>query len=119
MVDRTGARIGRIDDVFLDRHTGRPAWAAVKTGLLGARNTLVPISAALLNPTAEVQVPFARDQVKAAPAIEPNEALSRDLERSLWTHYGISGYARSSGSCSARSGTLPNARPPSSRAGST
>jgi len=92
MVDRTGARIGKIDDVFLDRHTGRPAWAAVKTGLFGARHMLVPITAASLNPTADVQVPFARDEVTAAPTIEPDEVLSRDLERSLWTHYGISGY---------------------------
>src|SRR3954470_12264026 len=90
MVDRTGARIGKIEDVFLDRHTGRPAWAAVQTGLFGARYTLVPITAAFLNPNAEVQVAFARVHVQAAPAIEPEQGLSRDLERSLWTHYGIS-----------------------------
>jgi sporulation protein YlmC with PRC-barrel domain len=86
MVDGTGARIGKIEDVVLDRHTGRPAWAAVTTG---ARHTLVPITAAFLNPDAEVQVSFAREHIKAAPTIEPDHALSRDLERSLWTHYGL------------------------------
>ena len=91
MVDRTGARIGKIEDVFLDRHTGCPAWAAVTTGLFGARQTLVPITAACLNPGADVQVPFARVQVEAAPTMEPDDTLSRDLERSVWTHYGISG----------------------------
>jgi sporulation protein YlmC with PRC-barrel domain len=34
MVDKEGAKIGEVEDVFLDRQTGGPAWAAVKTGLL-------------------------------------------------------------------------------------
>ncbi|HEY2656453.1 MAG TPA: PRC-barrel domain-containing protein [Solirubrobacteraceae bacterium] len=92
VVDREGARIGKVEDVFLDRHTGRPAWAAVKTGLFGHRHTLVPITDAFLNFNAEVQVPFTKQQVKQAPNIEPNQELTPDLEREMWRHYGMSGY---------------------------
>lgn len=92
MVDKEGAKIGKVEDVFLDRQTGRPAWAAVKTGLLGRKQTLVPIADAFLNFNGEVQVPVAKDQVKDAPNIEPGQELTPELERELWEHYGMSGY---------------------------
>jgi sporulation protein YlmC with PRC-barrel domain len=92
MVDKDGARIGKIEDVFLDRQTGRPAWAAVKTGLFGRRHTLVPITDAFRNPSADVQVPFAKDQVKDAPNIEPGEEVTPELESRMWEHYGLSDY---------------------------
>jgi sporulation protein YlmC with PRC-barrel domain len=92
VVDREGAKIGTIEDVFLDRHTGHPAWAAVKTGLLGRKHTLVPIVDAIFNPNADVVVPFTKDQVKQAPSIEPGQELTPELERELWEHYGMSGY---------------------------
>jgi sporulation protein YlmC with PRC-barrel domain len=86
VVDKEGTKIGKVEDVFLDRHTGRPAWAAVKTGLFGCKHTLVPITDAFLNPNAEVQVPFAKDQVNEAPNIDPGKssrptAGARPLER--------------------------------------
>ncbi len=37
VVDREGAKIGTIEDIFIDRQTKCPAWAAVSTGLLGRR----------------------------------------------------------------------------------
>jgi sporulation protein YlmC with PRC-barrel domain len=97
MVDKEGAKIGTVEDVFLDRHSGRPAWAAVKTGLFGRKHTLVPITDGILNPNAEVVVPFAKDQVKAAPSIDPGQELTPELEREMWAHYGMSGYEEWSG----------------------
>jgi sporulation protein YlmC with PRC-barrel domain len=92
MVDKEGAKIGDVEDVFLDRQTGRPAWAAVKTGLFGRKHTLVPITDAFLNPNGEVQVPVAKNQVKEAPNIEPGQELTPELEREMWEHYGMGGY---------------------------
>jgi sporulation protein YlmC with PRC-barrel domain len=92
IVDKHGARIGKIEDIFLDRQTGQPAWAAVKTGLIGHRHTLAPIIDAFLNVNGDVQVPFTKDQVKDAPNIEPGEGPTPELERRMWEHYGMSGY---------------------------
>jgi sporulation protein YlmC with PRC-barrel domain len=92
MVDREGAKIGKIEDVLLDRHTGRPAWAAVKIGWFAHKHTLVPIMDAFLNFNAEVQVPFTKEQVKQAPNIDPREELTPEVERAMWRHYGMSGY---------------------------
>lgn len=92
MVDKEGTRLGKVKDVFLDRQSGRPAWAALDTGLFGRKHTLVPITDAFLNVNAEVQVPFGKDLVKGAPSIEPGQELTPELERKMWEHYGITGY---------------------------
>jgi sporulation protein YlmC with PRC-barrel domain len=108
MVDREGARIGKVEDVFLDRQTGRPAWAAVKTGLFGRKHALVPITDAFLNASADVQVPFTKEQVKEAPSIEPGQELTPELERTMWEHYGISGYEDWRGDDQTRGRGLPD-----------
>jgi sporulation protein YlmC with PRC-barrel domain len=92
MVDADGEKIGTIEDVFLDRQTGEPAWAAVKTGLFGLKHTLVPIRDAEVTGDEEVRVPLQKDQVKDAPRIDPDGELSPEDERRLWEHYGLSDY---------------------------
>jgi sporulation protein YlmC with PRC-barrel domain len=42
VVDADGDKIGTIEDVFLDRHTGEPEWATVKTSLLGLKSASCP-----------------------------------------------------------------------------
>jgi hypothetical protein len=97
MVDREGAKIGTIEDVFLDRQSGRPAWAAVKTGLFGRKHTLVPITDAILNPNGEVQVAVDKGRVKDAPNVDPGQELTPEMERRMWEHYGMTGYEEWSG----------------------
>jgi hypothetical protein len=92
MVDAEGNKIGSVEDIYLDRQTGGPEWATVKTGLFGTKHTLVPIAQA--EPTGEglVRVPFPKDQVKNAPKVEADGDLSPDQERQLYEHYGRSDY---------------------------
>src|SRR5918992_218556 len=92
MVDADGDKIGTIEAVFLDRQTGEPAWAAVKTGLFGHKHTLVPIRDAQVADDDQVRVPLDKEQVKDAPRIDPDGELSPDEERRLWEHYGMSDY---------------------------
>jgi hypothetical protein len=92
MVDADGDKIGTIEAVFLDRQTGQPAWAAVKTGLFGHKHTLVPIRDAQVTDDDQVRVPLDKEQVKDAPRIDPDGELSPDEERRLWEHYGMSDY---------------------------
>ena len=92
MVDADGDKIGTIEDILLDRQTGEPAWAAVKTGLFGRKHTLVPIRDAEVVGEDEVRVPLDKEKVKDAPRIEPDGELAPDEERALWEHYGLSGY---------------------------
>ena len=57
MLDRDGDKIGKIDDIYEDKQTGRPEWALVNTGLFGTKKTFVPLHDA--QPTGEdVRVPL-------------------------------------------------------------
>ena len=88
MIDRDGDKIGKIDDVYEDKVTGRPEWALVHTGLFGTKKTFVPLHGA--QPTGEdVRVPLEKSHVKDAPSIEADGKLSENEERQLYTHYDV------------------------------
>jgi hypothetical protein len=87
VVDRDGDKIGRFDELYLDQED-RAAWAAVNTGLFGMRQTFVPLSGAEPADDA-LRVPFAKDQVQAAPNVDPDEQLTPEEEERLYRHYGL------------------------------
>ena len=92
--DPDGAKIGRAGTVYLDDDTGRPEWATVNTGLFGTRESFVPISEAELQGD-RLTVPYRKDQVKDAPNVDPEGGhLSRQEERRLYDHYGLSSAER-------------------------
>jgi uncharacterized protein (TIGR02271 family) len=88
LVDREGAKIGTIDDLYLDEQTGAPEWLTVTTGLFGTRVSFVPLAEASLHGD-EVRVPFDKGQVKDAPNAERDDHLSQDEEAQLYRHYGL------------------------------
>ena len=89
VVDRDGDKIGRFDELYLD-DSDRPAWGAVTTGLLGMRQTFVPLSEARADGDV-LQVPFGKEMVKDAPSIDPDAQLSPEEEGLLYRHYGLRG----------------------------
>ena len=108
MVDADGDKIGTIEDIFLDRQTGEPAWAAVKTGLFGHKHTFVPIRGADVTADREVRVPLQKEQVKDAPRVDPDGELTPDQERELWEHYGLADYDEWQGEDRTAALTLPD-----------
>jgi uncharacterized protein (TIGR02271 family) len=91
LVDNDGDKIGKIEDVYLDRSSGEPEWVAVKTGLFGSNVSFVPIGDA--SPAGDdLRVAYTKDQVKDAPNIDPDGELSPEEERRLYQHYGRSDY---------------------------
>jgi uncharacterized protein (TIGR02271 family) len=91
LVGTDNNKIGKIDQVYLDRETGEPTFVAVKTGLFGTKSSLVPIAAAQARGE-RVQVPYSKDQVKDAPNIDADAELSEAEEQRLYEHYGL-GYS--------------------------
>ncbi|HEU4975447.1 MAG TPA: PRC-barrel domain-containing protein [Baekduia sp.] len=87
VLDPEGHKIGTVEDVYLDRETSEPEWAAVKTGLIGSNVSFVPIHG--VTPTdGELRLPYTKEQVKDAPEIEVDGALSVEDEERLYEHYG-------------------------------
>jgi hypothetical protein len=91
-VDRDGDKIGTIDEIFLDRHTGEPAWATVKTGLFGLKSSFVPLRGAEMLDDDTVRIPADKELVKEAPKVDADQDLTEEEERRLWEHYGRRDY---------------------------
>ena len=111
VMDADGAKIGTIEDVFLDCHTGEPEWATVKTGLFGLKSTFVPIREAQVTGDDQVRVPFQKDQAKNAPRIDADGQLSPEQERQLWEYYGRSDYDEWQGEDRTTALDMPDDRP--------
>jgi uncharacterized protein (TIGR02271 family) len=86
-------KIGKIDQIYVDRQSGEPKFVSVKTGLFGNKVSFVPIEEAR-EQDGHVTVPYGKDQVKDAPNIDADGELSEAEEERLYQHYGLdySGY---------------------------
>ncbi|WP_432052132.1 PRC-barrel domain-containing protein [Streptomyces xiamenensis] len=85
--DRNGAKIGTVDEVYLDDATGAPEWAAVRTGLF-SRDAFVPLEPSELVEES-LRVPFDRALIKDAPDFGVGRHLSPEQELQLYHHYGL------------------------------
>jgi hypothetical protein len=85
--DAEGEKIGTFEDVLLDRRTDRPAWARVRTGLFGRRQTIVPLAGAE-EVDGDIRVPYAKAHVTEGPSLDPDVAPTAEEEAALDAHYG-------------------------------
>jgi uncharacterized protein (TIGR02271 family) len=83
-----GEKLGTISEIYLDQDTGQPEWAAIKTGLFGTRLSFAPLAEASRSGDG-VRLPYRKDEVKDAPSVEADGALSQDEEAALYRHYGL------------------------------
>jgi sporulation protein YlmC with PRC-barrel domain len=89
LVDLDGAKIGKLQDVYVDVETDEPQFATVKEGLIGRHLTFVPLGGIKVGPD-ELQVAVRKEQVQAAPNIEQHgEELSQADESALYHHYEL------------------------------
>lgn len=85
--DRDGEKLGKIGDLYLDGATDVPAYAGVRTGLLGRHESIVPLAGADER-EGGIHVPFDAELVRSAPSLDPDAALDPDEEHALEEHYG-------------------------------
>ncbi|MBB4893818.1 sporulation protein YlmC with PRC-barrel domain [Streptomyces olivoverticillatus] len=85
--DRDGAKIGTVDEVYLDDATGEPEWAAVRTGLFG-RDAFVPLEPSRIEGDS-LHIPYERALIKEAPDFGVGRHLSPEQELQLYHHYGL------------------------------
>jgi membrane protein len=88
LLDRAGAKIGTIEEIYLVEETGRPEWALVKLGRIGRRATLVPIGGATA--TADgVRTGYDKATVSEAPPVDGDTEPSDEQVAAIYRHYGI------------------------------
>ncbi len=88
VIDWAGEKVGRFEDIYLDAETDLPAWAGIRTGLLGRGQSLVPLSSVTAAGD-DLRVPFDADMVESAPSVDPDAELSESEEAALNEHYGL------------------------------
>jgi uncharacterized protein (TIGR02271 family) len=88
LVDAQGDKIGKVGEIYLDEETGRPEWALVNTGLFGSKSSFVPLAGAAPEGD-DLRARVDKEQVKNAPRVEPDGALSQQEEVELFRHYGV------------------------------
>jgi sporulation protein YlmC with PRC-barrel domain len=93
MLDRDGKKLGTVADIYMDEETHLPEWALVRTGLLGKKESFVPLADASVKDD-ELRVPYEKDQVKDAPSVDPDGELTTEEEIRLYEHYDLA-YSRS------------------------
>jgi uncharacterized protein (TIGR02271 family) len=85
---RDDEKLGTIEDIYVDAQTRQPEWALVTSGLLGSKQSFVPLREASRSGDA-ITVPYDKATVKDAPTIDPDGELSQHEEGALHRHYGI------------------------------
>jgi len=88
VLDREGAKIGTVADVFYDNDTGQPEWLLVHTGLFGMRETIVPATE-VQSQGGDLVVHYDKEFVKGAPNVGTDEELSEADEQTLAEYYSL------------------------------
>jgi sporulation protein YlmC with PRC-barrel domain len=86
--DRSGEKIGKVGQVYVDDDTGQPTWVTVQTGLFGTCESFVPVEGAELG-AERITVAYDKATVKDAPYICEDTHLSPQEEEQLCRHYGV------------------------------
>jgi uncharacterized protein (TIGR02271 family) len=95
LVDRDGVKAGSIVDLYVDEQTEQPTWGLVRTGLLGSRQTLVPLDQAtvplamMISGAGSVQVPFESAAILDAPSVAVGQEISESTAIALCRYYGL------------------------------
>jgi sporulation protein YlmC with PRC-barrel domain len=97
VVDQDGDKVGKLDEIYLDRETGKPEWAIVNTGLFGRKSSFVPLKDALREEDM-IRVPYQAQHIKDAPSVDPDGEISQEEEQQVYAHYGLEYSQAQSGS---------------------
>lgn len=88
VLDPASDKLGKLDDVYYDVETDRPAFAAVRSGTLSKHLTLVPLDGATVGRD-YVRVATVKDRFKSAPSFSPDVELAADEEAQAFEYFGI------------------------------
>ena len=76
VVDRSGEKIGKVDDLILDENN-QPEYFGVKMGFLGTSSTLIPADITTIdNEQGFVEVSQSKDSVKNGPAFDDDREIT-------------------------------------------
>jgi hypothetical protein len=85
--DAHGEKLGSLGALYLDPDGGDvPLWGGVRTGLLGRKESIVPLHGAE-EVEDGVRLAVSADRVRSAPSVDPDAELTLEEEDLLRSHY--------------------------------
>ena len=94
--DRTGEKIGKVGQLYVDDATREPAWVAVSTGWFGMSESFVPLNGAEFDGD-DIRLAYDKDTVKDAPRVDVGASLEPDREQELYRHYKLGAWQGAEG----------------------
>jgi hypothetical protein len=88
VLDPGGDKLGKLEEVYYDTESDRPAFAAIKSGMIGRRLTLVPIIDASVG-RSFLRVKVDKEAFKKAPSFEPSTELTPENEARIYGHFRL------------------------------
>ena len=85
--DRSGEKIGSVEEIYYDTDTNQPEWIGIGTGIFKTKRVLVPAANAEIGGDS-VTVPYDKGLVKDAPDVDEDE-ISQEAERDLYAYYSL------------------------------
>ena len=86
--DVYGARVGTVQDVYVDNDSGVPCWLLTKMGRFSDAHALLPMQDAVAG-AGQVWVPYEKDMIRRAPQVAPGMPITQEREAALCAHYGV------------------------------
>ena len=86
--DVYGARVGTVEDVYVDHETDTPCWLLTKMGRFSEVYALIPLRDTVAG-SGHVWVPYEKDLIRRAPQISVGMPVTQQSEATLCAHYGV------------------------------
>lgn len=86
--DVYGARVGTVQDLYVDHDTDTPCWLLAKMGRFSETYALVPLTDAVAG-VGHVWVPYEKDLIRRAPGVSAGMPVTQEHELALCAHYGL------------------------------
>lgn len=86
--DVYGARVGRVEDIYVDSDRGAPQWIFTKLGRFSDDHALIPISEAVVG-GGHVWVPYEKELIRGLTVVGVGSPISMESEMALCEHFGL------------------------------
>lgn len=87
LIDKDGARIGKLEEVFASGADAEPGVGTVKVGTFRSKHLAFPLEGATVGRD-HVRIKWSKEQVEAAPALDDDGQISDPEAASSFQHFG-------------------------------
>jgi uncharacterized protein (TIGR02271 family) len=85
-VDKDGAKLGKIGQVYVDDQSGQPLWVTIHTGMFGTNESFAPLYGSSTTGDS-LQLAVSKDMVKDAPSVDADGHIEDSENEALYRYY--------------------------------